>query len=430
MNATSAMPIVSAAAVTIVRPGDAPPGDQRTQRTCEERHDAVAASRALAATAKAHPQPAAAQQPDDQHHEREATDEYAEDQDDHEADEEADDQEPARRKRSRRDLDALAHRGDRRHARRAQGRGHPGEHGDEDPDEQRDDDRAGLQDGAVVGDVGAEELEQLVERGCETDAGEQPEHRAEHAEQQPFADDGLQDLPSRGAEHAQQREFTRALRDGDRERVEDYERANDERDVGEDEQERAQEAEVFFQVGGVLFGLLGTGADVDGARQRGTDPRAQLFVGDAGRGGDVDLVEAAGLADDTLGLREREQRDAGAAEGFAAAELDDAHDRVVLGGGAPGDDDLLPDLDVRAFGGRLVDRDFARLRRKMSLDRLERLEARRHDGRDEPGGVSAGEPFALGIEERAFGEDAPGRLGDAGRRADAREHLIGDRRGL
>ncbi len=75
--------------------------------------------------------------------------------------------------------------------------------------------------------------------------------------------------------------------------------------------------------------------------------------------GDVDVVEAAVLADDALRLGQRQQRHAGAAERFAAAELNDADDRVARRGSPAGDDDLLADLQARAFCGRLVDRHFA-----------------------------------------------------------------------
>ncbi len=174
----------------------------------------------------------------------------------------------------RRDLESLAHRRQWGDARGAQRGREAGEHGDDDADEQRDDDRSRLEHGAAVGQVGAERLEQLIERRREPDPGEQPEHGSDDAEQQAFGDDLAHDLRARGAECPQQAELAGPLRDGDRERVEDDERADDERDVGEDEQERAQEAEVFFQVGGVLGGLLRAGAHVDGARQHGADARS------------------------------------------------------------------------------------------------------------------------------------------------------------
>ena len=73
----------------------------------------------------------------------------------------------------------------------------------------------------------------------------------------------LQHLAPGGAEGPQQRELAHALRHGDRERVEDDERADEHRDAGEREQRRAQEAEVVADVLGVLVGLLLAGADVD-----------------------------------------------------------------------------------------------------------------------------------------------------------------------
>ncbi len=99
-----------------------------------------------------------------------------------------------------------------------------------------------------------------------------------------------------------------------------------------------------------MAGLFGAGAHVHRARQDGAQPVAQVAGRDAGLAGDVDLVEGAPLADDALGLGQGEDRDARAAEGCAAAELDDAHDRVALGGrGAARDEHLLADLQFGAF---------------------------------------------------------------------------------
>ena len=77
---------------------------------------------------------------------------------------------------------------------------------------------------------------------------------------------------------------------------------DDERDVGEDQQEGAQEAEVAFQVRGVLGGLLLPRAHRHGARQHRSQPVAQLAGRHAGLGGHVDLVVAPRLADDPLRL--------------------------------------------------------------------------------------------------------------------------------
>ncbi len=86
---------------------------------------------------------------------------------------------------------------------------------------------------------------------------------------------------------------------------------------------------------------------------RGRDsaqPVAQVAGRDAWLAGDVDLVEGAPLADHALGLGQGEDRDARAAEGRAAAELDDADDRVALGGrGAARDEHLPADLQFGAL---------------------------------------------------------------------------------
>ena len=88
------------------------------------------------------------------------------------------------------------------------------------------------------------------------------------AQQEAFEDDRAHDLPARGAERAQQAELARALGDGDREGVEDDERPDDQRDVGEDEQEGAQEAQVAFQFGGLRRRLLRRPCALRRARQR------------------------------------------------------------------------------------------------------------------------------------------------------------------
>ena len=60
----------------------------------------------------------------------------------------------------------------------------------------------------------------------------------------PLEQHAAQHLAAVRAERAQQPDLTRALGDGDRERVEDDERADEQRDEAEDQQERLQEAEV------------------------------------------------------------------------------------------------------------------------------------------------------------------------------------------
>ena len=85
---------------------------------------------------------------------------------------------------------------------------------------------------------------------------------------------------ARRAERAQQAELARALGDGDREGVEDDERADDQRYVGEDQQEGAQEAELFFEFGGLVGGFLCAGAHRQRRGQRGADARGELRRGE------------------------------------------------------------------------------------------------------------------------------------------------------
>ncbi len=259
--------------------GDATPGDQRADRSRQGRDYAVVAYRALAPAPQAHPQPHGSQTPGDQEHEPEsATPGHGRQDEDHDdPDQEASDQLALGGQRSWRDADALAHRRERRHARGADRGREAGEHGHADPHRQGDDDRARLEHRAAVGQVGAEGLEQLVERGREQEPPEQPEHRPHGPQEEAFVDDRAHDLGARAAERAQQAELARALGDGDREGVEDDEGAHHQGHVGEHEQERAQEAEVAFQFGGVVAGLFGAGAHVHRAWQR------QRAAGRAGR---------------------------------------------------------------------------------------------------------------------------------------------------
>ena len=79
-----------------------------------------------------------------------------------------------------------------------------------------------------------------------------------------FEHDRAHDLTPRGAERAQRRELARALGDGDRERVEDHERAHEQRDAAEAEQEVGDELQALVGVLGVGRGLGVAGLDLGG----------------------------------------------------------------------------------------------------------------------------------------------------------------------
>ncbi len=153
------------------------------------------------------------------------------------------DRDRARRAAALRD-EALAQRGDGRDARGAQRRREAGDDGHDGADEQRDDDRARLDDRAGVRQVGADGLEQRLQALRDERPPSSPTSgpRAEH---EALGDDRAQDLAARGAERPQERELARALGDGDREGVEDDERADEERDAGEHEQRRSAGSETW-----------------------------------------------------------------------------------------------------------------------------------------------------------------------------------------
>ena len=117
-----------------------------------------------------------------------------------------------------------------------------------DADEQRDDDRAGLEREAVVRQREADGVEELEEALAEGEAEEEADDRRDQADHERLEDDRAQHLSPRGAERAQGRELAGALRDRDRERVGDHERADEERNAREREQERLQEADEAVRV--------------------------------------------------------------------------------------------------------------------------------------------------------------------------------------
>ena len=79
-------------------------------------------------------------------------------------------------------------------------------------------------------------------------------------------------------ERPEGRELARALRDRDRERVDDHERADEERDDAEGEQEVAEEADELVRVLGVLGRLLGAGANLRSGGKDRLDVRHELSL--------------------------------------------------------------------------------------------------------------------------------------------------------
>ena len=148
----------------------------------------------------------------------------------------------------------------------------------------------------------------LRRAGRQQQAAEDADDGGQHADHRGLDHDRAEDLAPRRAERPQQRELARALRDGDRERVEDQEAADEHGDAGEDEQGDLDEAERLADVRGALLGLLLAGEHGRGAAERLVDRGLQLLGRDAvvRRGGDV--RDVAGLAGDALHLGQRHGR--------------------------------------------------------------------------------------------------------------------------
>ena len=176
-----------------------------------------------------------------------------------------------------------------------------------------------------------------------------------------------------------------ALRDGDREGVEDDEGADEQRRAREREQ-RGREEAADRVVGGVglLRGVGGAGLHRHGARQRGADGGGQPRGRDAGLGGDRDAREVARALEPALDVGEQRHDERGPADRGSAAPLADAGDLDVLDARARAQPDKLPDAQALVVGELAVDDHLAGPARRTALhvaEGVERLAARRRDDR-------------------------------------------------
>ena len=208
---------------------------------------------------------------------------------------------------------------------------------------------------------------------------------------------------ARGAEHAQQRELLRALRDGHRERVEDQEAADEQRDAGEHEQRGADEAE---RVGEVLRPAARPASLPVRTAKSVPELAAAIAALSCVRrrrrrcATEIDVVAVVAGHALRLGQRDHDQPRAG--EVVRVAERGDAGDLVLpWPARAPATVTVSPTLKPYFVGGAAVDRDLVVGRRRAALDVVERLEALL-------GAVGDGE------RRRAVGDD---RLALAGRAA-------------
>ena len=163
------------------------------------------------------------------------------------------------------------------------------------------------------------------------------------------------------------------LRDRDRERVEDDERADEHRDHAERQERRREEAsDRVVDVSCLVRRVLDTRLHLD---PRGADGRTHagrdLLLRDPRIRGDTDLAELALLAEPVLDGRQGRTQDARAAS--RRGELDDPRDTGRVQPRGRRDLYQLADLQVLPAGDALVDREIglrAAARREAPLDEL------------------------------------------------------------
>ena len=167
--------------------------------------------------------------------------------------------------------------------------------------------------------------------------------RADDAEHQRLDEDGAQHLAARGAERAQQRELARPLGDGDRERVEDQEGADEQRDAGEASRP-SEEAELVPDVAGLLGGLLAAGAHLDAARQRLASCALSCSGDTPARPRPGSRRSRSASADHALRLGQDHDGDAAPPKSSAPPTVAMPDERVLLARRAPATATLSPTL--------------------------------------------------------------------------------------
>ena len=124
-----------------------------------------------------------------------------------------------------------------------------------DADHEGRDDRAGRDDHVTARDVEADRSEERPQPERHAHAGRQADGRGDRADDHRLQQHRSQHLPAAGADGSEHRHLPHALGDDDREGVVDDEHADEQRDVGEGQEERVEEAHVLLErrllVGGV-----------------------------------------------------------------------------------------------------------------------------------------------------------------------------------
>ena len=270
---------------------------------------------------------------------------------------------PEEREAARRQLGALTDGRDRRHAGGTDRRADRREERDQRPDDEAHHDRSGREHRGALRQVDPDRGHELVEADGEAEAEEEAGDGRERADDQRLAEHGGHHLATRRADRPQRRELAHPLRDRDRDRVEDDERADEERDAAEAEQDLLDdpdEADVLR----LLLHLRAHRPHLSGRRQQRPDLGRELRRRDVPLRGDADDVELADLVEELLRRLEVEDGDRRRADRGHGAELHDPGDGEELLRPARDDADRVARLVVLLVGRGLVDRDLARGGRK------------------------------------------------------------------
>ncbi len=252
---------------------------------------------------------------------------------------------------------------DRRHARRTDRREEAREERDADTDDQGDDDCPGGEDSIGAREVHAETPEERFDPLGEDDAQPEADERRGKPDHERFEDHGSENLASRRSDRPQRRELACALRDGDRERVEDDERAHEERDEAEREEEVPEDRCELAHLVRLLLGLGRRADDLGAGGENGGDRGDDVVFGDTLAGGHRDRVVLTFSPEELLGGRDREHDEADATEAVDLPVLGDADELERAFRLQRGDLNGVPDLESLLVGCPGVDDDLVVARR-------------------------------------------------------------------
>ena len=248
-------------------------------------------------------------------------------------------------------------------------------------------DRARLEHRARLGQLEVERAEHGVEPGRDAEAGGEADQRRADPERERLDHHRAEHLPARRADHPQHRELARALGDGDRERVEDRERAHEDRHAAEHQQHGLDDADELLQPVEGEAVLRGGASGPDGRADRGGDGAAHVGAARAGLARDEDRSRSGPACGTASGRwRGRRRRSSPVPSDLTVPKRGEADHAEGRRRSARVDLHRRAELVVLALGRGDVDDDLARAGRPAAV-----LEAERRSSFSAPG-VRASKP--------------------------------------